>query len=118
MKRVKAACICQTLHFMLKEDAAHHWAVKQVQEEVEHYKHGLRAVLRMLLMRILGPCWVHYYGGMEYRSYTVPGEHCADDDTVTHLGPTQKRRILLYRKHQQAGRGMQLYLRGSKLSNS
>ena len=23
MKRVKAACICQTLHFMLKEDLAH-----------------------------------------------------------------------------------------------
>ena len=23
MKRVKAACICQTLHFMLKEDISH-----------------------------------------------------------------------------------------------
>ena len=41
MKRVKAACICQTLHFMLKEDVAHDWAVKQVQEEVKHYKRGL-----------------------------------------------------------------------------
>ncbi len=41
MKRVKAACICQTLHFMLKEDAPHDWAVKQVQEEVAHYKRGL-----------------------------------------------------------------------------
>ncbi len=41
MKRVKAACICQTLHFMLKEDVAHDWAVKQVREEVEHYKQGL-----------------------------------------------------------------------------
>ncbi len=41
MKRVKAACICQTLHFMLKEDMPHDWAVKQVQEEVEHYKRGL-----------------------------------------------------------------------------
>jgi hypothetical protein len=38
MKRIKAACICQTLHFMLKEDAEHQWAVEQVQQEVEHYK--------------------------------------------------------------------------------
>ncbi len=41
MKRVKAACICQTLHFMLKEDVAHEWAVKQVQDELEHYKRSL-----------------------------------------------------------------------------
>ncbi len=41
MKRVKAACICQTLHFMLKEDVAHDWAVKQVQDEVANYKRGL-----------------------------------------------------------------------------
>lgn len=38
MKRVKAACICQTLHFLLKENVEHSYAVKQVQEEVEHYK--------------------------------------------------------------------------------
>ncbi len=37
MKRVKAACICQTLHFMLKEDAPHDWAVKQVEQEIELY---------------------------------------------------------------------------------
>ncbi len=41
MKRVKAACICQTLHFMLKEDLDHTLAVKQVKEEVEHYKKTL-----------------------------------------------------------------------------
>jgi len=41
MKRIKAACICQTLHFMLKEDAEHEWAVQQVQQDVEHYKAGL-----------------------------------------------------------------------------
>jgi len=41
MKRVKAACICQTLHFMLKEDAGHDYAVKMVNEEVEHYKKNL-----------------------------------------------------------------------------
>ena len=38
MKRVKAACICQTLHFMLKEDLEHTYAAKQVRDEVEHYK--------------------------------------------------------------------------------
>ena len=41
MKRVKAACICQTLHFMLKEDVAHDWAVKQVEQDVESYKKTL-----------------------------------------------------------------------------
>ncbi len=41
MKRVKAACICQTLHFLLKEDVAHDWAVKQVEQEVEQYKKNL-----------------------------------------------------------------------------
>ena len=38
MKRIKAACICQTLHFMLKEDVDHDWAVKQVEQEIKHYK--------------------------------------------------------------------------------
>lgn len=41
MKRVKAACICQTLHFQLKEDVAHDYAVKFVQEEVQQYKRTL-----------------------------------------------------------------------------
>ena len=41
MKRVKAACICQTLHFMLKDDLGHDYAVKLVQEEVETYKASL-----------------------------------------------------------------------------
>ncbi|SDF62215.1 hypothetical protein SAMN04487889_1333 [Eubacterium pyruvativorans] len=33
MKRVKAACICQTLHFMLKDDLGHDYAVKLVKED-------------------------------------------------------------------------------------
>lgn len=37
MKRVKAACICQTLHFMLKEEIAHDQAVKIIEQEVEQY---------------------------------------------------------------------------------
>ncbi|MCD8016011.1 MAG: hypothetical protein LUG99_23205 [Lachnospiraceae bacterium] len=41
MKRVKAACICQTLHFMLKEDLGHDYAVRMVQEEVAQYKRTL-----------------------------------------------------------------------------
>lgn len=41
MKRIKAACICQTLHFMLKEDISHSQAVAFVKQEVEHYKQGL-----------------------------------------------------------------------------
>lgn len=38
MKRVQAACICQTLHFSLKDDIDHSLAAKQVEEEVKHYK--------------------------------------------------------------------------------
>ena len=41
MKRVKAACICQTLHFQLKDGIAHGEAVRQVREEVVHYRQGL-----------------------------------------------------------------------------
>lgn len=41
MKRVKAACICQTLHFMLKEDVGHDYAAKLVKEEVARYKKDL-----------------------------------------------------------------------------
>lgn len=41
MKRVKAACICQTLHFMLKEDLEHSLAAKMVKEEVATYKRTL-----------------------------------------------------------------------------
>lgn len=41
MKRVKAACICQTLHFMLKDDLGHDYAVKLVKEEAEKYKASL-----------------------------------------------------------------------------
>lgn len=41
MKRVKAACITQTLHFLLKGDLGHDYAVKVVEEEVKKYKAGL-----------------------------------------------------------------------------
>ncbi len=38
MKRIQSACVCQTLHFILKEELGHEFAAKQVREEVEHYK--------------------------------------------------------------------------------
>ena len=38
MKQIKAACIKQTLHFLLKEDINHDLAVKLVREEVDKYK--------------------------------------------------------------------------------
>lgn len=41
MKRVKAACITQTLHFLLKEDVGHDYAIKLVNEEVKKYKDQL-----------------------------------------------------------------------------
>ncbi len=41
MKRVKAACICQTLHFMLKEDIPQQQAEMLVKREYDEYKKGL-----------------------------------------------------------------------------
>lgn len=38
MKRIQSACICQTLHFQQKEGADHKSVVRNVQEEVAHYK--------------------------------------------------------------------------------
>lgn len=38
MKRIKTACLEQTVHFQLKEDIDHEMAVKMVNEEYEHYK--------------------------------------------------------------------------------
>lgn len=41
MKRIQSACICQTLHFILKEELEHKYAAEQVKKEVEHYKLSL-----------------------------------------------------------------------------
>ena len=38
MKRIKEACLLQTVHFQLKEDLPHDAAVQTVRAEVEHYK--------------------------------------------------------------------------------
>lgn len=57
MKRVKAACITQTLHFMLKDGVENEYAQKLVQEEVRRYKEGLdrsRTQYRILSEEVMG----------------------------------------------------------------
>ena len=41
MQRIKAACLQQTLHFLLKEDIDRDLAFSTVQQEVERYKRQL-----------------------------------------------------------------------------
>lgn len=41
MKRIKSACICQTIHFMLKDDISNEFNRKKVEDEVENYKKNL-----------------------------------------------------------------------------
>ena len=41
MKRVKSACICQTLHFQLKDGVSNSYNIRAVQEEVKNYKASL-----------------------------------------------------------------------------
>ncbi|MBQ9980988.1 MAG: hypothetical protein IJP18_00330 [Oscillospiraceae bacterium] len=41
MKRIKSACICQTIHFMLKDGISNEFTRKQVMSEVENYKKSL-----------------------------------------------------------------------------
>lgn len=41
MKRVKATCICQTLHFLLKDGIPAPEAAELVGQEVAHYKKTL-----------------------------------------------------------------------------
>lgn len=38
MKRIKAACMFQTIHFMLKENLEHDEALIGVREDLERYK--------------------------------------------------------------------------------
>ncbi|MBQ3062306.1 MAG: hypothetical protein IJD03_01455 [Clostridia bacterium] len=38
MKRIKAACLLQTVHFQLKDNLGHAAAVKNVQDEYAAYK--------------------------------------------------------------------------------
>ena len=42
MKRIKAACLEQTVHFLIKEDLPHEAAVRAVRAEYEHYQNQMR----------------------------------------------------------------------------
>lgn len=42
MKRIKAACIIQTVHFLLKEDLDKEYAKQYVLDEVKKYKAQLK----------------------------------------------------------------------------
>ncbi|MGN0707086.1 MAG: hypothetical protein ACI4JC_03730 [Faecalibacterium sp.] len=41
MKRIQSACICQTLHFLLKDNVPSCEAAKLLDEEIANYKRGL-----------------------------------------------------------------------------
>jgi len=41
MKRIKSACICQTIHFMLKDGISNEFNKRQVLSEVDNYKKTL-----------------------------------------------------------------------------
>lgn len=41
MKRIKSACLLQTIHFQLNDNMSHSMAVEAVKQEYEHYKKQL-----------------------------------------------------------------------------
>ena len=41
MKRIKEACLLQTIHFQLRENLPREAAARAVREEYEHYRKGL-----------------------------------------------------------------------------
>ena len=43
MKRVEAACICQTLRFIPKDGMSRKYAAETVKKEIEYYKRKLEA---------------------------------------------------------------------------
>ena len=57
MKRIRAACICQTLHFFQKANVEHEYAAQAVQNEVMNYKKQLERnhVQYQILSEVLQP---------------------------------------------------------------
>jgi hypothetical protein len=57
MKRIRAACICQTLHFFQKDNVEHKYAAQAVQNEVMNYKKQLERnhVQYQILSEVLQP---------------------------------------------------------------
>ena len=43
MKRVEAACVCQTLRFSTKDEMSRTYAAETIQSEIEYYKKKLEA---------------------------------------------------------------------------
>jgi len=43
MKRIEAACVCQTLRFSGKEGMSRKYAAETIQQEIEYYKRKLEA---------------------------------------------------------------------------
>lgn len=43
MKRVEAACVCQTLRFSTKDEMSRTYAAEAIQNEIEYYKKKLEA---------------------------------------------------------------------------
>lgn len=43
MRRIQAACLLQTMHFLPKDDLEKEQAIKAVDEEVRHYKKNIDA---------------------------------------------------------------------------
>lgn len=43
MKRVEAACVCQTLRFSAKDEMSRKYAAEAIQSEIEYYKKKLEA---------------------------------------------------------------------------
>ena len=46
MKRIKSACLLQTVHFQIKDDIARAAAERVVREEVAHYKRSWSVTAR------------------------------------------------------------------------
>ena len=76
MKRVKAACICQTLHFMLKDDLGHDYAVKLVKEEVERDEPSViiaqRPCALLKTVKYTGHCKITEYSDQQHSDCKRP----------------------------------------------
>lgn len=57
MKRIRAACICQTFHFFQKDNVEHEYTAQAVQNEVMNYKKQLERnhVQYQILSEVLQP---------------------------------------------------------------
>ena len=74
MKRIEAACLVQTVHFQLKEDAQREFARRLVQTEYEHYKAQLqrsRTLYKVISEETLPDGSIRIQIRKQYNSYPV-----------------------------------------------